>query len=319
MALAIGQGRRPGPPGAREGCGRPGRRSAGGWRPGPLRESRFLSDLPNHRLPKPLPFPSCKIDRVPSSPPRRHWAPTTFMGPIWPRFCKGTQSDFTLQRRTGSTDNSLEVLRMVCSVCGNERPDRGTCKSCGSKLCCVCRVPLSLERKDTRCLDCDRERIKAWKQKNQERVKGYGRGYRKANRAILNERNRRWSESNPEKDRLIHKKWRSANKDKKRAENHRRRARKLGCSISPADLTEVVERSGGLCGLCRSYVPEGLRHIDHVVPLSAGGQHCQDNLQLLCALCNLRKGTRRPEDVVPKKWLKSDPPLQPFLLNPDWR
>lgn len=33
-------------------------------------------------------------------------------------------------------------------------------------------------------------------------------------------------------------------------------------------------------------------HVDHIVPLARGGPDTEENLQLLCRPCNLRKGAR---------------------------
>lgn len=33
-------------------------------------------------------------------------------------------------------------------------------------------------------------------------------------------------------------------------------------------------------------------HVDHIVPLAKGGKHCADNLQVIPAICNLRKGVK---------------------------
>ena len=51
-------------------------------------------------------------------------------------------------------------------------------------------------------------------------------------------------------------------------------------------------RQGGLCTACGGPVQRsGLgSHVDHIVPLAAGGTSRFRNLQLLCRLCNQRKG-----------------------------
>ena len=51
-------------------------------------------------------------------------------------------------------------------------------------------------------------------------------------------------------------------------------------------------RQGGLCAACGGPVQrQGHQsHVDHIVPLASGGSGRFRNLQLLCRLCNQRKG-----------------------------
>lgn len=51
----------------------------------------------------------------------------------------------------------------------------------------------------------------------------------------------------------------------------------------------VMARDGGACVFCGSR--ESL-HFDHDVPHSRGGGATIENIQILCARCNLRKGKR---------------------------
>ena len=68
---------------------------------------------------------------------------------------------------------------------------------------------------------------------------------------------------------------------------------KCGSGWWKAARRRVFERDGHKCRHC-----EDRRDltIDHVVPLSAGGDNRDDNLQTLCDPCNLAKGSR---DHVP--------------------
>lgn len=50
--------------------------------------------------------------------------------------------------------------------------------------------------------------------------------------------------------------------------------------------TEIFNRDGNLCLNCKS--PERLT-IDHIMPISKGGDNHLDNLQTLCKSCNSRK------------------------------
>ena len=49
----------------------------------------------------------------------------------------------------------------------------------------------------------------------------------------------------------------------------------------------VFERDGGRCTLCDTTFE---LQFDHVIPLALGGSSTVDNLQVLCAGCNQRKG-----------------------------
>jgi hypothetical protein len=57
----------------------------------------------------------------------------------------------------------------------------------------------------------------------------------------------------------------------------------------------VVERSGYRCEYCglAQVGQEATFHVDHVVPVIAGGQTTAENLALACVSCSLRKGALR--------------------------
>ena len=57
----------------------------------------------------------------------------------------------------------------------------------------------------------------------------------------------------------------------------------------------VVNRAAGRCEYCglSQEGQEATFHIDHVLPLSAGGASTEGNLALACVSCSLRKESRR--------------------------
>lgn len=64
--------------------------------------------------------------------------------------------------------------------------------------------------------------------------------------------------------------------------------KQIGRPTIPADTRLFVwNRDGGKCVCCSSR--EDLQ-FDHVIPLSLGGANVAENLELLCAQCNRRKG-----------------------------
>ena len=55
----------------------------------------------------------------------------------------------------------------------------------------------------------------------------------------------------------------------------------------------IYERDGGICMKCGKPVPKNNYHVDHIIPISAGGDEWDlNNLELSCAECNLKKGAK---------------------------
>ncbi|WP_425566396.1 HNH endonuclease [Nonomuraea roseoviolacea] len=78
-----------------------------------------------------------------------------------------------------------------------------------------------------------------------------------------------------------------------------RRALEYGSAVEAFANVEVFERDGWLCQLCGDPVdreadfPHPLYPtLDHIVPLSKGGEHSRANTQLAHYRCNLMKGAR---------------------------
>ena len=55
----------------------------------------------------------------------------------------------------------------------------------------------------------------------------------------------------------------------------------------------IYERDGGICMKCGKNVDRKNFHVDHIVPISAGGDEWDlNNLELSCPECNLKKGAK---------------------------
>jgi 5-methylcytosine-specific restriction endonuclease McrA len=83
--------------------------------------------------------------------------------------------------------------------------------------------------------------------------------------------------------------------------NRRRRALKRGGASEPYSTAEIAVRDDFLCGLCGESVPMTVKvpeplapTIDHIVPVSKGGDDTRSNVQLAHFLCNSIKGNREP-------------------------
>lgn len=64
--------------------------------------------------------------------------------------------------------------------------------------------------------------------------------------------------------------------------------------VIPAQLRfRVLQRDGFRCQYCGRAPADGaVLQLDHVVPVSSGGETTEDNLMTACETCNLGKGTR---------------------------
>lgn len=80
------------------------------------------------------------------------------------------------------------------------------------------------------------------------------------------------------------------NRIKKMQLRHEGRARSAGVVWEMVDLRRVYKKCGGKCGVCNEPVSVETFTIDHIVPLSKGGPHVYDNLQIAHLACNTQKG-----------------------------
>lgn len=99
--------------------------------------------------------------------------------------------------------------------------------------------------------------------------------------------------------------WRSENLDRSRANAKRRRAVKRGARVEDFASAEVFERDGWICGLCSAPIPRDAvwpdllsPSVDHIVPLSRGGEHSMANVQASHLSCNSRKQASVPVEAV---------------------
>lgn len=122
---------------------------------------------------------------------------------------------------------------------------------------------------------------------------------------------KKWAANNPEKKKQMDRdrynanpqeyidrarKWDRAHPEVRSASRHRRRARlaKAEGRYAPSDIDKLFKDQAGKC-FCGVYLFAGF-HIDHMTPLSRGGSNWPSNLQLLCAPCNIHKGTKTMEE-----------------------
>lgn len=90
-------------------------------------------------------------------------------------------------------------------------------------------------------------------------------------------------------------KWRKNNRDKHAAIQAKRRANKIAQTPVNADMKKI----GEFYTEARRLTEEiGIPHeVDHIIPISKGGLHHEDNLQILTKSENCRKSDKLPEEL----------------------
>jgi len=78
-----------------------------------------------------------------------------------------------------------------------------------------------------------------------------------------------------------------------RAQKALRRAKAAGRVRAQLVFLDVIrERDNQMCHLCNRWVSIHEASLDHVIPLSKGGEHNEDNIKLAHSVCNSKKGDR---------------------------
>ena len=94
-------------------------------------------------------------------------------------------------------------------------------------------------------------------------------------------------------------KHRRNNPEKSQLANYKRRALRRAATINLAGLTAYVasvRRSKIVtCYYCCCKLSGKTAHMDHIIPLSRGGEHSARNLCVSCPKCNLSKKARSPQ------------------------
>jgi hypothetical protein len=123
-----------------------------------------------------------------------------------------------------------------------------------------------------------------------ERHRAYNRHYQQDNLEQRQQTMARYRERNKEKIRAYAKE----NRHQGKAARSRRRARlrSAGGSFAARQWRDLCIAYDHRCLCCGKAEPEIKLTPDHVIPLVHGGSNAITNIQPLCLICNLRKGTK---------------------------
>lgn len=137
---------------------------------------------------------------------------------------------------------------------------------------------------------------------NRDKAKAVSKAWREANPERFKAGLKAWREANLDREREMKRTYREANRDAIRALNNRRKARERNVAINdltPSQWVQIIASYGGRCVYCGE-TPDRLT-MDHVIPISKGGNHTASNVVPACGPCN---------------YAKSDGPAPPFVIEP---
>ena len=127
----------------------------------------------------------------------------------------------------------------------------------------------------------------------------YNKAYQAENREKLLAKKKVYNSANREQRAAYN----AAHPNERLAVFHKVRAKKAGVKIG--DTKSILAWIKGwkteatvACHYCMSIYPGKAMTIDHVIPMSAGGNHDLNNLVVCCSFCNCSK-----KDKLPAEWL----------------
>jgi 5-methylcytosine-specific restriction endonuclease McrA len=142
-----------------------------------------------------------------------------------------------------------------------------------------------------RCLECATKVNNEWAAENREHAAKKALEWRNNNLVRAREREAAWYRENPEVN-------------IRKAHVRRARIKQVGGKLSKGITKALFAKQKGKCASCNEKLSleKGLdkAHLDHILPLALGGPNTDENVQLLCRLCNQRKGAKHPTDWIVK-------------------
>lgn len=90
--------------------------------------------------------------------------------------------------------------------------------------------------------------------------------------------------------------WKERNREKVVEYERYRSLRKRGLDAEVIDRDVVWERDAGVCRICGDEADPADWHIEHIVPLAAGGVHRYSNVAISHPACNWAKEVNDPRD-----------------------
>lgn len=140
---------------------------------------------------------------------------------------------------------------------------------------------------NSHCRVCATMSQKKYREENDEKIKAYRREYSEENRERENLRKRLYKKT-PE------------GRETKYRFKIKRKSYKYKVQFKPFQRRKLLERDNWTCQMCKCKVHDrktdintpDKAHLDHIIPISKGGNSEPENLQVLCRDCNIKKADK---------------------------
>jgi len=142
----------------------------------------------------------------------------------------------------------------------------------------------------------NKEKMKAYKKiyyaENPDKIKEGSKKYYTENSERIKAKCNKYYAENLEKAKACKKKYHAKNPGKAREASLKRRISGIPKKgVIKKVINENIFKYGIItCEKCKKQCEDNF-HLDHIVPISKNGEHSYNNLQILCAYCNLSKQT----------------------------
>ncbi len=171
-----------------------------------------------------------------------------------------------------------------CGKCKQEKDIsdfyRNKCKPDGyANQCSICA-----KKSNAKWREENPNYARQWYKDNKEWQKEYYQDNREYEIAYQ----RQYRIDNPEYSR----EWRRANKDKVNLYNNSRRMKFVDQWVENVEISIIYDRDFGTCQLCGEYCDLEEFSLDHIIPISNGGEHSYANAQTAHRSCNSKKQNR---------------------------
>lgn len=147
------------------------------------------------------------------------------------------------------------------------------CRKCGS----TDRGPSRASSRLGDCKSCARTSAKKWDLLNAEKKKARNAAWHRKNREKVISRVAKYHKEYPELTRIY-------------GQNYRAKKKKNGGELSRNLPQILMKLQNGKCACCKEKLVK--YDMDHIIPVSKGGENIDKNIQLLCQSCNRAKGAR---------------------------